>query len=211
MRYRWRDDLKPWQVHMLHEGDFRAAQIGLPLNTFVTVNYHGTFAGGAAMASTFKLGMKRMGQWLRDHGVPVAYVYTHENPGDEKPNSHILVHVPAKLIRRFKAKANGWFDALDGGVKVEARNDAQRRAKGLGTRLQYMAKGAPFVVCRSYEGFRAKGGQGPIAIKRAGVAQCLQAKPELTVINGPPGDFSAAPMHAKVRLIPADNGEASAC
>lgn len=173
MRYRWLDDLKPWQVHMLHDADRRAAQLGLPLNTFVTINYHGTFAGGAAMASTFKLGLKRMVQWLRDNGVLAVYLYTHENPGDEKPNTHLLVHVPAKLIRAFKARCSDWFDALDGGVDVQARNDAQRRARGETTRLQYMAKGAPFLVCRDYEGFRARGGQGPIGIKRAGVAQLL--------------------------------------
>jgi len=76
-------------------------------------------------------------------------------------------------MRAFKAKAGDWFDALDGGVKVDPRNDAQRRAKGLGTRLGYMCKGADALTCRRYGGHRAKGGQGPISIKRAGVAQLL--------------------------------------
>lgn len=183
LRYRWVDDLKPWQVHMLHEADFRAAQLGYPLNIFITINHHGTFAGGAAMASTFARGMKRMTQWLRSNGLPAAYVYVHENPGDEKPNSHVLVYVPAHLIRPFKAKVDGWYGALDGGVKVDPRNDAQRRAKGLGTRLQYMAKGAPDFTCRNYGGRRARGGQGPITIKRAGVSQFL-SKPVLTARNG---------------------------
>lgn len=174
MRYRKLDGLKGWQCAMLHKADMVAAQIGLPLNTFVTVNYHGTFPGGAAMAPTFKRAMKRMGQWLRDNGVRFAFVYVHENPDDAKPNSHILVHVPAKLIRAFEAKAATWFDALDGGVKVEPRNDAKRHAKGLGTRLQYMTKGADDFTCRRYGGRRARGGQGPIAFKRAGVAQCLR-------------------------------------
>jgi hypothetical protein len=175
MRYRWVDDLKPWQVRMLHEADAAAIAIGLPLNTFITINYHGTFAGGGAMAATFKRGMKCMGQWLRDKGVKFAFVYTHENPEDEKPNTHILVHVPPKLRRAFEAKVGDWFGALDGGVRVDPRNDANRHARGQGTRLQYMTKGAPYTVCRIYGGYRAKGGQGPVTIKRAGVAQCLQA------------------------------------
>lgn len=174
VRYRWLEQLKPWQVHMLHEADAVARQLGLPLDLFVTVNYHGTFPGGPAMASTFKAGLKRMCQWLRDHRTPVAYVYTHENPQDEKPNTHLLVHVPPRLRRTFKAKICNWFHALDGGVKAEARNDASRRARGLGTRLQYMAKGADYLTCRRYGGNRAKGGQGPIPIKRAGVAQLLR-------------------------------------
>lgn len=184
MRYRWMDDLKPWQVHMLHDADAVASQLGLPLNTFLTVCYGATFPGEAAMASTFKRAMKRMGQWLRDNGVPFAFVYVHENPGDEKPNSHVLVHVPAHLIRAFKAKAGDWFDALDGGVKVDPRNDAQRRAKGLDTRLQYMTKGAPFLTCRRYGGHRARGGQGPIHFKRAGVAQLLTKRFSGTIKKG---------------------------
>jgi hypothetical protein len=176
MRYHWPDQLKPWQVHMLHDADAVALQLNLPLNTFLTVYYGATFDGEAAMASTFRLGMKRMGQWLADHGIRFAYAYVHENPGDLKPNSHVLLHVPTQLRRAFKAKAADWFDALDGGVRVDPRNDAQRRAKCQGTRLQYMAKGCDDITCRRYGGRRAKGGQGPVSIKRAGVAQCLLTK-----------------------------------
>ena len=174
IRYRWDEQLKPWQVHMLHEADAVASQLGLPLNAFLTVNYHGTFAGSAAMRATFALGMKRMCQWLRNNGVPAAYVYTHENPGDEKPNSHVLVHVPPRILIALKKRAGEWFDALDGGVQVDPRNDTQRRAKGQGTRLAYMCKGADDFTCRRYGGRRAKGGQGPITFKRAGVAQLLR-------------------------------------
>ena len=92
-------------------------------------------------ATTFKAGLKRMCQWLRDNGLPIAWVYTHENPQDEKPNTHLLVHVPPRLRRAFKAKVSDWFQALDGGVLAEPRNDAQRRRQGKTTRLQYMAKG----------------------------------------------------------------------
>lgn len=176
MRYKWPDDLKPWQVRMLHEADAVASALGLPLNTFATINYHGTFPGGAALASTFKRALKLMCQWLRDNGTTPAYAYVHENPDDEKPNSHLLVHVPAELRRAFKARAAAWFQALDGGVCIDPRNDTQRRAKGHGTRLQYMAKGCDDITCRRYGGRRAKGGQGPITIKRAGVAQCLRSK-----------------------------------
>lgn len=175
LRYRCLEALKPWQVHMLHQADAVASQLGLHLNAFLTVNYHGTFAGKAAMPRTFAKAMKRMCQWLRDNGTRAAYVYVHENPSDEKPNSHVLVHVPPHLLRAFKAKAGQWFDALDGGVKVDPRNDTQRTAKGLGTRLSYMTKGADDFTCRRYGGRRAKGGQGPVAFKRAGASQLLTA------------------------------------
>ena len=129
--------------------------------------------GGAAMASTFRLDMKRAAQWLRDNHSRFAYVYVHGNLDDSKPNTHLLAHVPKHLRRAFKDKAGSWFEALDGGVKVDPRNDAQRLAKGQGGRLQYMSKGADDFTCKRYGGRRAKGGQGPITIKRAGVAQCL--------------------------------------
>lgn len=170
-RYRNLDTLKPWQVAMLHDADAVASQLGLPLNVFVTVYYGATFPGEAAMASTFQTAMKRMGQWLRDNGARFAWCFVHENPGDLKPNSHVLVHVPRGLRRAFTAKANDWFQALDGGVKVDPRNSA---GKGTDTRLQYMTKGADDFTCRRYGGRRAKGGQGPIPFKRAGVAQCLR-------------------------------------
>ena len=49
-----------------------------------------------------------MAQWLRDRGATATYIYAHENPvsklGDPIPNTHMLVHVPAKLKKAFKAK-----------------------------------------------------------------------------------------------------------
>lgn len=173
LRYRWLENLKPWQVHQLHVADSIAKSIGFPLTTFVTIFWAATFPGQAAMASTFRRGMKRMCQWLRDNGVKrCAFVYIHENPGDERLNSHMLVHVPSRLRSAFNTRVGNWFNAMDGGVQAEPRNDTQRREG----RLQYMAKGADDFTCRRYGGRRAKGGQGPISIKRSGVAQCLRPK-----------------------------------
>ena len=62
-RYRWVDIVKPWQVYQLHAADAVAKQLGLPLNTFVTIAYGATFPGEAPMASTFKQAMKRLVPW----------------------------------------------------------------------------------------------------------------------------------------------------
>ena len=211
LRYRWVDGLKPWQVHQLHAADAMAEQLGLPLNTFVSIFWEATFPGSASMPSTFRLGMKRMGQWFRDNGIRNASVYVHENPDDAKLNSHLLVHVPKHLRRAFKAKAADWFQGLDGGVQVDLRNDADRQAKGLGTRLQYMAKGADDMTCRFYGGRRAKGGQGPIAIKRAGVAQCLTGKVEFRLASTREGFRDQyAPAREETRFLTVDNGSQGA-
>ena len=199
LRYRWVHQLKPWQVHDWYAADAVAVQLGTPLNTFVTIYWEATWPGSAAMASTFSLGMKRMGQWFRDKGLVCAFVYVHENPDDAKLNSHLLVHVPKQLRRAFQAKVADWFAALDGGVKAEPRKDAGRLNKGLGTRLQYMAKGADDMTCRRYGGRRARGGQGPISIKRAGVSQCLRPKSTRDFFEA----LTRAPGHVTEQYAPA--------
>lgn len=176
-RYRDTENLKPWQLDMLHSADRRASEIGLPLNQFVSINHHCTDPGPAAMAATFALGIKRMGQWFRDNGYPAAFCYVHENPDGIKPNTHILIHVPRRLLAAFKARVDGWFQiSLDGGIDVAPRNDAWRAANGKTTRLQYMGKAAPQKASERYGGWRKKGGQGPIPFKRAGASECLSSK-----------------------------------
>jgi hypothetical protein len=176
-RYHDLENLKAWQLDLLHEADRRASAIGLPLNHFMSINHHCTEHGPAAMAATFALGIKRMGQWFRDNGYPAAYCYVHENPDGIKPNTHILIHVPRRLLAAFKARVDGWFQiSLDGGIDVAPRNDAWRAAKGLFTRLQYMSKGGAQKACEKYGGFRYPGGQGPIPFKRAGASECLSSK-----------------------------------
>jgi hypothetical protein len=39
-----------------------------------------------------------------------------------------------------------------------------------------MSKGAQFLTCRKYGGYRARGGQGRIEVKRSGTAQCLRRR-----------------------------------
>ena len=179
LRYRDHANLKPWQVHDLRAADALANATGVPLNTFITICWGATFDGEAHMPRNFRRGVKRMSQWLRDNGVLIAWLYVHENPGDIKLNSHILVHVPARLQKCISERAAVWFGALDGGVRVDPRCRPGRKD----TRLQYMTKGAPFLVCKqASDGWRSRGGEGTIEIKRAGVSKLLRtATPFLRV------------------------------
>ena len=172
-RYRDVAKLKPSQVDNLHLADAHACRIGTPLNTFITVAWLLT-AKGDLDASAFQRATKRMAQWLRDRGATATYIYAHENPvsklGDPIPNTHMLVHVPAKLKKAFKAKLSGWFDVEgDGAVQVDPRTKSNYN--GSDKRLHYMAKGADNLTCRQYGGYRKPGGQGVIRIKRSGVSQ----------------------------------------
>lgn len=177
-RYRHLDILKPWQVYDLHVADTNAGRLGVPLNTFITISWGATFDGEAHMPRNFRRGVKRMSQWLRDNGIKVAWLYVHENPGDMRLNSHLLAHVPVSLRKCFCELAPVWFGTMDSGIRVEPRCYPGIRD----TRLQYLSKGADDFTCRRYGGRRAKGGQGTINIKRAGVSKLLRPeKPSMRV------------------------------
>jgi DNA-binding XRE family transcriptional regulator len=148
--------------------------MGFGLNWFATINWLDTSVGSDDFSEAFQLGCKRMGQWFRDQGggYPVIYIYAHENPDGIKPNTHILLHLPTGLIKRFVAQLGGWFCALN-----DAAIDIQPSMKAGHTRderLLYMIKGAHHCVCKAYGGHRKRGGQGPINFKRSGVCQFLR-------------------------------------
>lgn len=170
-RYRDTGNLKRSQVDNLFDADNYANQIGLPLNRFVSVAWLLT-GSGQLDAEVWQIALKRISQWVRDQSGKMAFVYTHENPvstlGDEKPNSHILVHLPKHIsTTAFSRQVEKAFEALDGGVDVQPRTFG----KNPDTRLQYMTKGASQQTCWAHGGRRKKGGQGIIEIKRCGTSQ----------------------------------------
>ena len=158
------NNLKGWQVNDLFRADAIADRLGLGMNWFMTIT--------PLIISTFQIGLRRAGQWLRDHGVPFVYIYVHENPGGERPHSHLLIYVPQRFIKAFVAHAGGWFEAEnETDVRVEPRTMPGWSRK---TRLLYMVKGAHHCVCKAYGGHRKRGGQGSINFKRSGVCQYLR-------------------------------------
>jgi len=170
-RYRCLDQLKPCQIGDMHEANKFAAEIGLPLNRFISINWLLTEVGHLN-SDAFAHGMKNMGQWFRDSGYSTAWIYVHECPskeGKECPNSHILLHLPRRVIRaKFDEMLRIWFSASNGGTVSEPR---MKPGQWRDTRLQYMSKGAHHLVCRGYGGYRKKGGQGIVTFKRSGTSQ----------------------------------------
>ena len=171
-RYRDVANLKAWQVENLVEADAHASAIGQPLNMFLTVSWLLTDAN-ILDGRAFGLGLRAMCQWLRNHGVSPTWLYVHENPvsdfGDDKPNTHILLHLPRKVSRaEFRLMLHRWFSAFDGGVDLRPRT--MPGYVGL-DRLPYMCKGAPQKVCWKHGWRRKRGGQGTITIKRCGTSQ----------------------------------------
>jgi hypothetical protein len=171
-RYRDVANLKAWQVENLVEADAHASAIGQPLNMFLTVSWLLTDATSID-AIEFGRGLRAMCQWLRNRGVSPTWLYVHENPtsefGDDKPNTHILLHLPRKISRaEFCLMLHRWFSAFDGGVDLRPRTMPGYVGPD---RLPYMCKGAPQKVCWKHGWRRKRGGQGTITIKRCGTSQ----------------------------------------
>ena len=157
--------LRPWQIEGLCEADCFARSRGLPLHTFVTVSWQNTRDGSADIQRRFQKALKAMGEWFRRRNCPATWIFVHENPGNSRPNCHMLVHVPSGHLGLFKEMAPKWFDALEGGVHIRTRNGPTDRC------LSYMVKGTDWVTARRH-GARARP-QGVVDFKRCGWTQNL--------------------------------------
>jgi hypothetical protein len=154
--------LKPCQVAALHEADYHARCISLPLNLFLTVRWQHTIPGNNDYLRLFQAAWKRMDAFCHRRAFKPTWLYVHEAP-DGKANTHFLIHVPERNQNAFTSQLNGWFEATD-----DAAIDVQPRhcRPGSDTRLIYMCKGTDAITA-SRIGGRAKR-QGDIRFKRCG-------------------------------------------
>jgi hypothetical protein len=164
-RRRCPERLRPWQIENLFEADHFARCLGLPLNTFVTVSWQNTQQGSEDIPERFQRATKAMGEWLRRRTCPPTWIFVHENPGNSKPNCHLLVHVPSGYLASFRAIAPEWFGALECGVHIRTRNGPRDRC------LSYMVKGTDIITAHRYGARASK--QGLIDFKRCGWTQNL--------------------------------------
>ena len=161
-RRRCNERLKPCQITALHDADYHARCISLPLNLFLTVRWQHTAIGPDDYLPLFQAACKRMDAFCRRRGFRPTWLYVHEAP-DGKANTHFLVHVPRRHQSAFKENFPDWFEATD-----EDAIDLQVRhwRGGPDKRLAYMCKGTD-IVTASRIGGRAKR-QGDIPFKRCG-------------------------------------------
>ena len=164
-RRRCPERLRPWQIENLFEADHFARCLGLPLNTFVSVSWQNTHQGSEDIPERFQRATKAMGEWLRRRDCPPTWIFVHENPGNSKPNCHLLVHVPSGYLSSFKAIAPEWFGALECGLHIRTRNGPRDRC------LSYIVKGTDIITAHRYGARASK--QGLINFKRCGWTQNL--------------------------------------
>jgi len=161
---------------------------GYPLNLFLSLHLEKAGLTRSKLHSFVTTFLHRSGTWLhRTTGQPVRHLSVCENPSSEKPggglNVHILIHVPFRLQKRFRALAQDWVEQAGGrytsGVLKFRRvffsdtplvEDYLRH--GLQGVLVYMMKGLDPAAPNSLGVERRP--QGLIFGKRCGVSQSLQ-------------------------------------
>jgi hypothetical protein len=96
-------------VALVLGGAEHARQTGRPLNRFITINWSLADVDDVhAAQSSF---IKHMRDWLRARGHAVAYVWVIERGPIKGIHTHLLVHVPPKLVTTAAKLQRGWLKA----------------------------------------------------------------------------------------------------
>lgn len=177
-----------------------AFAIGRPLNRYVTINW--STAGVPDPLRGTGLYLKRAGDWLRDRGVPLLYVWTRESVGGL--HTHLLMHVPTEHRLAFSRANRRWLvlagAASAQGVRrtrpVGRSYDSYRSAPAdylanLQTVVAYLLKGASEAAA-VYAG-RFHSDQGVVVGKRSGASIGLGAGARRLAKFDPPAIGTTSP------------------
>jgi hypothetical protein len=84
-------------------------QIGLPLNRFLTISWEHAQAVGRVHDNQGRF-LERYMKWIRYYRSTGAYVWSIEQGRVWGYHSHVLIHVPLKLIGSFKKSVPNWIN-----------------------------------------------------------------------------------------------------
>ena len=88
-----------------------AARFDLWLDTMVTLNWGLLGYADDAVQDGHRAFTKCLRDWMRQRGVPVAFIYSHENAASYGVHTHVAVHVPNRrttLPAEFRQWVRGW-------------------------------------------------------------------------------------------------------
>lgn len=157
-----------------------AAQIGVPLNRFLTISWYVAGLPGQVLDAQREV-LQLASKWLAYHGVTPAYVWVIENGPRLRYHSHIFLHVPKHLARRFRnpmvnrwVKRTGADPTTRGAIRMK-RDRYERDDYHASTRhlIRYFLKGIDLEAAQllgidvDYES------AGFVTGKRCGVSQNL--------------------------------------
>lgn len=142
------------QCRLLIDASDRAIDAGLPFNRFITILWQRCGVDAVNNAAATGAFIKRVTDWLRSNGYPLAWAWVQENSRNNGAHVHILMHVPPQLDPLFRTKPLQWVKNIVPGHYVAGVMQSQR-IRGAGSRtvvtplheanlqrrLQYMLKG----------------------------------------------------------------------
>lgn len=116
---------------------------------------------------------ERLSKWCKRCGFSLVWLWVREIGKNEGRNTHILVHVPPKWAKPFRAEFERAFEREGGAVRDQAI--LCKRANRPGGKLAYMLKGMSDAVPEQLEqaiGMLIKvKGQGVVLGKRTGTTE----------------------------------------
>jgi hypothetical protein len=159
-------------LEAIRYADKRLAQLGRPLNTFVTLNFDHTDCPPEQVSARFeKLRDNHFVRWLRyRRAVPAHYVWALENQGGDT-HVHWVVHVPKPLRAAFDAKLPEWLTRVAGTIRCHESAIKIEPVWNLRGLARYLLKGMDSRYAPRYSVRHVP--QGLVHGKRCGVSKSL--------------------------------------
>ncbi len=101
--------LKAAQIVNLRAARAHAKDLGLALNRMVTIHWKLAGVTLDGMAKATGAFIDKLTKWLARRGHKTAWLWVHENVGDKCWHCHILIHIPADLVRDLPNAQRRWL------------------------------------------------------------------------------------------------------
>lgn len=172
----------------LYYAQRQADNIGLPLNTLVTINFSlTTIAPWEAVPAFARWRKNHFGKWAKrpqkGHGQPFdpTYAYWFENKKDDEVydeigpglphNVHVQMyaHIPAERFFQFHGRAFEWLDFISDDLSADGAVQIDRVTFDNGV-MKYGRKGAGKAAAERYGAADIRSPQGAIIGRRTGTS-----------------------------------------
>ena len=187
------DALTALQIANLTAAEGHSRLIGLPFTRMITIHWQAAGLPLAGMAHATGRFIDLMTRAIARHGYRTAWIWTHENSGENGGHCHLLAHVPACCVPALSRLQRGWLKRIagkpyranvihskpiGGRLGLEISNPALH-AENVRAALSYLLKGTTPQAAERHGLARMKPG-GRVIGKRCGTSQNIGAKARQT-------------------------------
>ncbi len=102
------------QIANLRAAERHSDAIGLPFTRMITIHWQAAGVPLAGMAKATGRFIDLLTKTLNRHGTRTAWLWIHENGDGKGGHCHLLVHVPAELVRLVGRLQLGWLKRITG-------------------------------------------------------------------------------------------------